>query len=549
MSKAFKHIAIFAGMAMLFGSCQGYLNTPPADDLSPDGYYNTPLHIEQGVRGVYSILRDVELNQYLLMSEERSDNLWADPAPNGIRSCSEVSFFRFGSSMDDIKTLWKDWYNLIYNANDVLQAIDAVGFKDQKIKDQFKGELLFLRGLAHFEMARTFGNVPVIDHKLSADEAKSIPQSAPIDVIKNRAIKDLEDAEKLVPYGDEMKNYNGVLISGEGRADKIAVKALLARMYMTIKGWPYNDASATAKAKAYLEEVLKYSKDNGDKYWAPTIDEWKKQWMTDPNIANKYQIFSIQHRLSSGNPLAKNEGYAISGEYLPLGGDTGGLMTPVAPEMSLWYEYDSNNDPRGHGLAYLDGYDAWGSTPAYSNTKTKFTLEDGSEAEAFEMSINTKFCPYEQKREPLGINFDDATLGGWPLNFPVLRLEDMQLLYAEILVEEGNVSGAMGYVNKIRERAGIELVPENPDAEKALEFIKRERRLEFYLEGIRWFDQIRYGEWKETTIAKFDRYKIGGEYRQGVSDANVYGERYLSPIPYAELTAAPGLYKQNSDWN
>ena len=199
-------------------------------------------------------------------------------------------------------------YNLIYNANTVLANVDGVEFSDELTKKQFKGEALFLRALAHFELVRSFGRVPIIDHVLaSTQEAKTIPQSEGKDVILNSVIPDLLEAEKLLPYRAEMKGSTGKSIAGEGRADKLAAQALLARVYMTLKGYPYNDASAKAQAKSYLETVVK----NGASYFAPNMSEWKRQFLTDNTAANKYQIFGIQHRLGTGNQLTFISGTMI----------------------------------------------------------------------------------------------------------------------------------------------------------------------------------------------------------------------------------------------
>ena len=165
-----------------------------------------------------------------------------------------------------------------------------------------------------------------------------------------------------------------------------------------------------------------------------------------------------------------------------------------------------------------------------------------------------KWCPTIPKRDAVGIAFDESQLGTstgsynkWPLNFPILRYEDMMLLRAELYAEDGQTDQALALVNQIRERAGI--APRSAaSAAEALNYVKRERQLELYLEGVRWFDQVRYGEWKETTLAKWDNYKIGGAYRENVSAGNIQDGRHYCPIPYAELSAAPGLYKQNPGW-
>lgn len=545
MLKNIKYALLIAGAAVCMSSCDDFLDTPPVGSLSPEGFYDSPAHVESGVLGVYSFLRDIELNNYLLLSEERSDNMWVDPLANGIRSCSEVSNFRFDQSLSDLNSLWGSWYALINNANSVLENSQGVEFPDAAIRDQFFGELYFLRGYAHFELARIFGNVPIVDRVLSDSEAQQLGQSSAAEVIAF-AISDLKQAETLLPYEAGIKDNAGNSIGGNGRVDKIVAEAMLARVYMTLKGYPYNDASAKANAKTYLDLVLNYSSSNGDKYWAPTIEEWKKQWLTDPSIANKYQIFSIQHTLNNGNGLTGSEsGSSLTQEYLPKGSG-GGAMTPAYIDALLRYDYVKNDDPRGLGEYFLDGYKAYGSvTTDYSNEVISLTLDDGSVADSYVYSINTKYLPYLQKHEAVGMTFDYDALGGWPVNVPVIRLEDMMLLNAELLAEDGDVSGALAAVNKIRQRAGIPLVTASTGSE-ALKLVKDERRLEFFLEGIRWFDEVRYGEWEACTRAHYERYAT--THGEGVSVSNIKSGRYLCPIPEAQLKAVPGLYSQNPDW-
>ena len=554
MLKNFKTIILAAGALLLAASCEKNpfdLSTPPVGSLSPEGFYTTPAHLESGVLGVYSKLQGVENYQYLTFSEDRSDNVWVDSDPNGIRTCSESSFYRINDATAELSALWAGWNSLIYNANTVLENIDAVEM-DETVKNQFKGEVLFLRALAHFELTRSFGNVPIVDHILSSAEAKTLKQSKPEDVIKTSVIPDLKQAESLLPLRADMKNSSNASIANDGRADKLSAQALLARVYMTLKGFPYNDASAKTEAKAYLQKVV----DGGSAYFAPTIDEWKRQFCTDNAAANKYQIFGVQHRLGTGLQVTFESGVMIKNlDIVADGYHSGSDMSPVYPEATLRYEYVSNNDPRGLDFGFIDGYDEYAGTPAYVNRLTDFSY-NGKTISSYEQSINTKWCPTKPKRAALGIQFDDTQLGSgtgslnkWPINFPILRYEDMILLYAELLVEDNQISQAMSYVNKIRSRAGIELVPSSPSAADAMNYIKRERKLELYLEGVRWFDMVRYGEWKDLTIAKYDAYKTNGAYRTNVNVGNVKDGRYLLPIPKAEMSAVPGLYVQNKDWD
>ena len=100
----------------------------------------------------------------------------------------------------------------------------------------------------------------------------------------------------------------------------------------------------------------------------------------------------------------------------------------------------------------------------------------------------------------------------------------MMLLNAEIMCAEGNTSGAVAIVNEIRERAGCDAVSAS-SADEALRLVKRERRLELMGEGVRWFDEVRYGTWKQDIVNMFARYNNPS----GTSASNVADGRYLYP--------------------
>ena len=109
------------------------------------------------------------------------------------------------------------------------------------------------------------------------------------------------------------------------------------------------------------------------------------------------------------------------------------------------------------------------------------------------------------------------------------------------------VAEAMALVNKIRNRAGITPVPSSCTKEEGLKYVERERKLELYLEGVRWFDMVRHGNWKQITLDKYTSYDYDHK-RTNVNVDNVKDGRYLLPIPKSEMAAVPGLYNQNKDY-
>ena len=78
-------------------------------------------------------------------------------------------------------------------------------------------------------------------------------------------------------------------------------------------------------------------------------------------------------------------------------------------------------------------------------------------------------------------------------DFPMLRYADVVLMYAEALGQQGNISGALTYLNKTRKRAGLTELTEAEVADKKafIQELADERGREFALEGHRWFDLVR----------------------------------------------------------
>ena len=520
-----------------------YLNTPPRDQMSPDGFYSTPSQCNQGVLGVYADLRYISDYEYLMMSEVRSDNMWVEPRPDGERSYSEIGTFRANASEVTFEQTWNAWYKLIYDANMALQKIEKCDFANEAIKNQFLGEAHFLRGWAYFELARLYGNVPLILEPMSSKEANNVKQTDARTVITGTAIPDLEFALDNLPEKGKMVDGLGATVTG--RADKSAAQGMLARVYMQLAGFPFNDTEAESKAKTYLEQLLAKK----SQYWAPTIDAWRSQWL--PSNANKYSVFAIQYRTGgSGNPAI----FDMSPELPPSFTSIRIFGNHIYPNKALMYQFErtqsnGSKDLRGENYSYIHGYDKESASfPTYSQQFEDVTV-DGVTTSQQVNAINYKYMASKRKCKEFGV---DGTIENsmvdyydWPVNYPVIRIEDMMLLYAEILCDEGDIAGAMNQVNEIRSRAGVDLRPTSGiSKDEATKYIRLERQLELFGKGVRWFDEVRYGTWQQDIINKFNSYSNP----DGTDVSSVADGRYLYPIPSNQMSIVPGLYSQNKGY-
>ena len=146
----------------------------------------------------------------------------------------------------------------------------------------------------------------------------------------------------------------------------------------------------------------------------------------------------------------------------------------------------------------------------------------------------------------------------------VFRLADFYLLYAEVMNKvnpTANRDEILKYINFVRERAGIPNLEEcNPavltDSEAMAEAIRRERRIELFAEGQRYFDVRRW------MLAETPGYEQGGpihgmdmnaanleDFSKIVAFENRVFERrmYLLPLPLREIQNSTKLV-QNPGW-
>jgi hypothetical protein len=130
----------------------------------------------------------------------------------------------------------------------------------------------------------------------------------------------------------------------------------------------------------------------------------------------------------------------------------------------------------------------------------------------------------------------------WDNNLRIYRYAETLLNAAELALRTGDGS-AQGYLDQVRDRAGLTSIP------ATLDNILLERRLEFVGEGKRYFDLVRFGKAAEVLKAKGGKVldKKGGSYIIDAIPERVQwteNKKYL-PIPQGEIEASKGSLVQN----
>ena len=524
---------------LLLTSCSDYFDVNVKDKQTTDVSYTRLSNIDQALNGVYGCLRQLPI-YYWQMSEMRSDNTWVS-TPTTVRPTSQIAHFETSALPNNsiILNCWEDHYALTASASKLLAEIDKVEFSDadnlltskgrtgEQLRSEYKAEARFLRALSYFDLVRFFGRVPATTDYLTTDEAFKLHQSEPQDVYNNIIIPDLK-------YAIENLEYSAYDYKGETRAERVtkpAAEALLARVYLTMAGYPLYDESHKSEAVNLLKDVIDYSESNGNKWWAKDINEWNSMWVHEND--NKYYIFEVQYGMMAnmGNPVTPISvaWSLVNSSWCTRNQVSADVIIYGANKLRKHFtepEYDTDSvahyDKRGPG------------TFSTISVNDDGVYEDGDANNCF----NVKFFESIKKRESLDLQSIDGQVVDrtyWPQNFPIIRFEDVLLMYAELV---GPTSEGYNAINRIRERAGL-LPLSGLSADEFQQAVRRERQYELAGEGYRWFDLVRWNTYVDTMKDLFNEYDMQDYAKLVTKDSGLY------PIPLSQIQVREGLYTQN----
>lgn len=543
--------------AAVFTGCTDYLTTESKNDITITSFYSTPKQIDQALIGVYGDLKPFA-KYYWVMSELRSDNIF-EIKESRTGDMAECSQFDATNLIDNstVASCWSDHYALINAANVLLDNIDRVSFSSVAVRNQYEAECRFLRALSYFDLVRFFGNIPIATEPLTTTEALTTEQSTEADVYENVIVPDLQYA--VANLADVATDYNNT--EHAERASKLAAEALLVKVYMQMSGYPLMQTDKITSARTLLQDIL--SSANISAHFAPSADDWGNMFYSEGD--NTYSIFEIQYACSKG---VGNTASPMQYPSQTYGNDFVNAKTTSGAH--CYIERQLANDflafP-GDSMELDSDYvhESKFPVPLYKDKRAKYTVFIGSgldeETGQYEPTglpttnnYASKFLEHAGRRSMVGlssINDNIVDTSYWPQNFPVLRIEDMMLLYAEICGSTDAMS--YEYVNMIRRRAGVATYS-NLSESAFQEAVRQERRYEMLCEGQRWFDEVRQNTFVSDLKTMFNYYRdnyVSSESEK--SDYTTIASRiaqhyYLYPIPLTEIQNTSGLYKQNDGY-
>lgn len=466
-------------------SCkEDFINLAPLSNQTSSTFFKTADDFKQGVNAIYDGLQSPKTygKTFYYLAEVRSDN--TDIGDRGANAgiASHIDLFTEITTNPFLSDGYSGFYIVISRANAVLDQIDNSTINEAQ-KKQFKGEALFLRGLAYFNLVRFFGDIPLVTKVQSPTESLSNRRNAVAEVY-TQIESDLNTAASLLP--------NTYAQTDLGRATADAAQALLGKVYVTQKKW---DPAIAALQKVSSNHKL--------------LENFADLFKTTTAI-NEETLFAV--RFKKG--LSPSEGNTFFNDMMPriyVNGVSYSGATNNRPTKSIVGAFASN-DKRFVGS--LD--------TVYQTSATAFNRGN-----------------YIKKYLDL-----PSTTGDQGSSVPVIRYAEVLLLLAEAQNEKGyQASGsAFDNLNAVRARAGLaaRTSADLPNQEAFRDAIFAERRVELAFENDRWFDLIRYGK----GLAILQKHLLD-EYN--LSSQVLTAARFLFPLPQTEIEVYnnPATFPQN----
>lgn len=235
-----KNIIIVLALFTAITGCEKQLDLAPISAVGDNGFYTNGEEVEGGVIAIYDGLQQVPLREFAL-TEMRSDN---SKSKNREGDWAQFESFTVAPTNQAIGLYWAANYNVIFRANVVLKNLEAV--ESEADKSQFEGEAKFARALAHFNLVRAFGDVPLIDKVVIQTDEDYFARKSVSEVLAF-IDGDLTEAAALLPASNEY-----------GRSTSTAASALLGKVKLT--------AGDHAGAKTVLEPLLAGTSSLEDSY-------------------------------------------------------------------------------------------------------------------------------------------------------------------------------------------------------------------------------------------------------------------------------------------
>ncbi len=449
------------------------------------------------------------------------------------------------SDNDVVSFKWRNNYFSISRCNTAIRGIKNSSTISDSDKASYIAEMKTLRAYYYFDMLRIYAKFPYFDETV-ANPSECRADQYSRDQIAEFIKQDLRDSYEVLPQTQEQV----------GRFNRYVAAALLARVDLFTSDW-----AEAEKYAGYVIDSKKYELYNN--FLDMSKPEYNNQYesvlaiqFSSANSPDQYNFSNcLNCTWSEGNLYGNGDDFYLASQNLvdAFRTDENGLpyLNGAPDDKNVdKADFEGNVDPRldftlgrigmpwrshMYNEKWCRNYDLYGQ---YSGKK-----------------------PYPAPESPY-VKTGIVPWGASSLNWILIRYADVMLMKAEALIEQNkNLEEARTLINDIRRKAArsvdasYEPIDCNPmvanynvgeypatgwNQEYARKAVRMERRLELAMEGLRWFDLVRWGTAVQTVNAYYASESKFRSYYQG---ANLSEDEIYFPIPVTQVDNAGDLYK------
>lgn len=510
--------ALFLSAAIACISCEDMLDYQPKDRLSPDTYFKTETDCELWTNNYYTVFPSAE-------------GIYSEPYDVIVRDvlADEISGVRKPMPTDG------NWnWEKLREMNFFLSRASQV--EDESVRLEYEGLTRFFRAYFYFEKVKRYGDVPWVDRPLGSDEEELYKGRDSRESVMEKVMEDVDFAIANLP---EVQNvYRVTRWTARALKSRIALFEGTFRKYHGLDGY-----------EEFLQECVNAS----------------EPFLTGPysiytSGSTPYQdLFTSQDAIETEIILARAYTSAISGMTHDVNGHLTGAtmgrpgMTRNVVNMYLMRDGSRYTDQENYAIkTFVEECKNRDLRMAQTLRTPGYKRIGGSKELAPDLSRSTtgyQLIKYltEEKYDANKASTNDM---------PLFRLAEVLLNYAEAKAELGTLKQADldNTIRPLRVRAGLpdldmEEANANPDPylsspetgyanvtgdnKGVILEIRRERTLETPMEGLRYWDIMR---WKEGK--RFEK-PIEGLYFPGTGEYDLDGNGSVDVCIY-DTEKAPG---------
>jgi len=464
---------------------------------------------------------------------------------------------------------WTNHYKAISRANFALSVINAIPDADYSLKKTRQAELRFLRAHSHFMLKLLFKKIPFITENLTQEEILKTSNDLSNEDLWNKIADDF-----IFAYDNLQQSQDQV-----GRADKNAAAAYLAKLRL-YQAYEQNDTHQVTNINATrLQEVIDYADDvigslepdfgnnflDGHDNGSESI--WAVQFSINDGTNTGRVSFVTGLNSPHGTPLYGCCGFHMASQNMvnAFRTDANGLpLLDTFNNTDIFNTISNGDAPLASGVTLDPRIDHTVGVPGRP-FKYKNTLKaSGDMVYKFSWARDPGVYGYfgnmkEQQSPDCSCYVKNGPFIGTSKNVDFIRYADVLLFKAEALIQLNRYTEALPIINLIRARAAastamplaagasnvykVQPYASFPSKEYAMKALMFERRLEFGMEGPRFFDLVRWGIAEQVLNAYLTEEKTKKDFLSNAKFTAGRDEYY--PIPQREIDFTGGLYVQN----